>query len=315
MYTRATLISTHEMSQITKPMLGEAVPEEHFEKLTWPVAATYKADGIRALKLNGKLVSRTLKPIRNKVIASLLEQYLPDGADGEIICGDTFQDTTSIVMTSMEPLRGRTVTFYWFDHVDATKGLEESYLDRTKRISDWVSTHDSPVEIRIVPLIPKLLDGLEELREFEQQALAAGYEGVMLRGPQSPYKCGRSTLKQGYLLKVKRFMDSEAVVLDMVPLMHNHNVAEVDERGYTKRSSHKENLEVSDTLGALLVRDAVSGLEFSIGTGFNAAQRADFWTKKSELVGKLVKYKYFPVGIKEAPRHPVFLGFRDPDDM
>jgi len=37
----------------------------------------------------------------------------------------------------------------------------------------------------------------------------------MLRHPQSPYKQGRSTPKEAYLLKVKRFSDGEAVIVDL----------------------------------------------------------------------------------------------------
>ena len=35
-------------------------------KLRYPVLATIKKDGIRALRMNGTLLSRTLKPIPNK---------------------------------------------------------------------------------------------------------------------------------------------------------------------------------------------------------------------------------------------------------
>jgi DNA ligase-1 len=52
-----------------------------------------------------------------------------------------------------------------------------------------------------------------------------------------------------------------------------------------------------------------------VGTGFTADQRADFWSRREQLRGQLVKYKHFPHGVKDAPRHPVFLGFRDPEDM
>lgn len=31
--------------------------------------------------------------------------------------------------------------------------------------------------------------------------------------------------------------------------------------------------------------------------------------------GRIVNYKHFPVGAKEAPRHPVYLGLRDPLDL
>ena len=31
--------------------------------------------------------------------------------------------------------------------------------------------------------------------------------------------------------------------------------------------------------------------------------------------GRLVKFKFFPLGSKEAPRFPIFLGERHPDDL
>jgi hypothetical protein len=34
------------------------------------------------------------------------------------------------------------------------------------------------------------------------------------RSPHSPYKCGRSTEREAWLLKIKRFEDAEAVVLE-----------------------------------------------------------------------------------------------------
>ena len=53
--------------------------------------------------------------------------------------------------------------------------------------------------------------------------------------------------------------------------------------------------------------------EFQIGTGFDAEDRKELWQQynSGELTGKTIKFKYFPVGVKSKPRHPVFLGFRD----
>jgi len=56
-------------------------------------------------------------------------------------------------------------------------------------------------------------------------------------------------------------------------------------------------------------------MRFNIGTGFTDAERADIWAKRNALVGQLIKFKYFPVGGYEAPRHPVFAGFRDRRDV
>ena len=70
-----------------------------------------------------------------------------------------------------------------------------------------------------------------------------------------------------------------------------------------------------DTLGAVSVRDIVSGVEFEIGSGFDDAIRAEIWADKDNYIGKILRYKYFPVGSKDRPRFPVFQGFRDPIDL
>ena len=132
-----------------------------------------------------------------------------------------------------------------------------------------------------------------------------------------PYKCGRSTNKEGYLLKLKRFSDSEAEIIGFEELMHNNNVKTKDNLGLSKRSTCQENLSGANTLGTLLVRDLYSNLEFRIGTGqgLDIDLRRAMWNNQSSYLGKIVKYKYFSVGVKDLPRHPVLLGFRHKDDM
>jgi DNA ligase-1 len=56
-------------------------------------------------------------------------------------------------------------------------------------------------------------------------------------------------------------------------------------------------------------------VEFDIGTGFTADQRQLLWSVGDNLIGRVVKYKSQPTGVKEKPRFPVFLGFRDAVDM
>jgi DNA ligase-1 len=68
-------------------------------------------------------------------------------------------------------------------------------------------------------------------------------------------------------------------------------------------------------LGSLLVRDLKSKVEFEIGTGFTEQQRVELWLDRMNLRGKLVKYKSQPVGVKDKPRFPVFLGWRDRRDL
>jgi DNA ligase 1 len=297
---------------ITKPMLAASL--ETIDSIKFPVYVTPKLDGIRCLKIDGQIVSRTFKPIRNAELAAAVKDLLPDGSDGELIMGGTFQNTTSMVMSADKTIGNEKAYFYWFDYVlDDNK---KPYLERINDMKKFVEDHPdiltaSPV--KIVPLVPTEIKTIEELLKYETEVLEEKFEGVMLRSANGPYKFGRSTLKEGSLVKMKKFDDDEAVIIGFNELQKNTNEKTKDEFGYAKRSSHKDGKIDQDTLGSLDVN--WNGIHFSIGSGFTAEQRKEFWNDRDNLVGKIVKFKYFATGMKEAPRFPIFLGFRSEDDM
>lgn len=277
--------------------------------LAYPVLASPKLDGVRALIIDGTVLSRTFKPIPNAYVQSTFGRAEYNGLDGELIVGsatapDCIRATTSGVMSSDG---APDVRFHVFD--DFTSPAD-AFFDR------WHGSRIRAEGCQGLVSVPHVeLTSDSELRAYEERCLLDGYEGVMLRSPQGPYKHGRSTAREGWLLKLKRFEDSEAVVLGVVEQMRNGNAAMLDNLGHTSRSSHKAGLLGKGTLGALQVRDIKTGVEFEIGTGFDAATRASLWSRASALPGSIVKYKFFPTGSKERPRFPVFLAFRDPMDM
>lgn len=289
-----------------RPMLAVAAD---LDKLQYPVYVSPKLDGIRAVVLDGVVYSRSMKPIRNAHVQKLLGREELNGLDGELIVGDPWAEdvylkTNSAVMS----VKGEPdVHFFVFDKVDR----EEDWIDWYLR-----EAYHRNIEHDGVKLVNQYcIRSQTNLKEHEKAFVDSGYEGGIIRKPRSPYKQGRSTVNQGYLLKLKSFLDSEAVIESYEELMHNDNVAQTNELGYTQRSTHTENKHGGGVLGNLRVRDVKTGIQFKIGTGFDADTRAKLWEDRELLPGKVVKYKYFPVGIKEKPRHPVFLGFRDPDDM
>ena len=286
---------------ITKPMLAATWSGE---PLTFPLYATPKLDGIRALTVDNKLVSRTFKPIRNRSIVEALKD-LPNGCDGELLAGN-FQQTTHRVMKE-EETEGDWA-YYIFDYVT---DLKQGYTDRINKllvVPDWLDN----IHIKIVH--PRTILSMEQLLAFEQECLLDGYEGVIVRSGTSPYKCGRATLKEGYMTKIKRFSDAEATVVGFVEFEHNENEAEKDAFGRTKRSNKKEGMVLGGMLGKLILQ-LPDGQTFGCGTGFDMEQRKEIWNNQSKYLGKLVKYKYFEIGTKDLPRHPVFLGFRDQEDI
>jgi len=299
---------------ITKPMLASKVKDP--EKIKYPVYATPKLDGIRALKIDGKLVSRNFKLIPNKATREYFENALPDNVDGELIlkngkpCGAEFNKTSSAVMSEEG---NPEVIYYVFDYV--LNDLKKPYLERIEEIE-----HIEDGVQRVIVVKPTKINNEKELLAYEQNCLKDGYEGVMIRTGDSPYKCGRSTEREGYLLKIKRFEDSEAEIIGFEEKNHNQNEAEEDAFGHTKRSQKKAGMVGADTLGKLVVKDIstgkkYSGVEFSIGTGLNDELRKEIWENQKKYKGKIVKYKYQPDNAYDKPRFPVFLGFRHKNDM
>lgn len=309
------------------PMLAATCKD--LDALKFPVMASIKLDGVRCTVQNGKLLSRTLKPIPNKAIQKLFSK-IPQGLDGELIYGDPvapdcYRNTVSVVMSEDKPADG--ITFYIFDQrVGTARGFFDRYHDLVHLVprleGGFAHYKDGVMDVprqRGIKLLPhKVIVCRAFLDVFESVAVGQGHEGVMVRSMNGPYKEGRSTQREGYLLKIKRFADSEAVVLGVTELMHNANEAKTNELGRTARSSHKEGKVGTGTLGALCVRDVKTGVEFEIGTGFTAAERADLWAARAHnfgVIGRLAKYKYFATGSKDKPRFPVFLGWRDKRDV
>jgi DNA ligase-1 len=202
--------------------------------------------------------------------------------------------------------------FHVFDYAaDPSKPYLERVGDLDMQILGLQMESDRHDWLR--PLVPSPIRSVEELVRYEEWCLDEGYEGVMIRSACGPYKFGRSTAREGYLLKLKRFEDAEAVVIGTEELLRNGNEQERDALGHAKRSKAKAGMVPGGTLGKLLVRRA-DGVEFAIGSGFTAAQRAELWARRDALAGALVKFKHQPHGAQEAPRLPIFLGLRHGDD-
>lgn len=298
------------MTKVFKPML--AVACDDLDSVKFPAYLSEKLDGIRMSVHNGICMSRSMKPIPSKQVQEKFGKPEYEGFDGEIIYGDknakdVFNKSTRACMSFELPedFDINQIKFFVFDKIGDAP-YEERY---DGIITGWTEV------CGVCKLRNYLVNSVDEVRVYQHEFLSNGAEGIMLRSLNGPYKQGRSTLKEGYLLKVKEFSDAEAIVIGFDEKMHNANEATVGELGQTKRSSHMENLIPTGTLGSLKVKDIETGIEFSIGTGFNDEQRQEIWDNRCEWLGEMVKYKFFAVGVKVAPRFPVFVGRRSKLDI
>jgi DNA ligase-1 len=272
-------------------------------KLKFPVIVSPKLDGIRCLCRGGRAVSRQLIDIPNEMVQSILSDHKYDGLDGELIVGsptdpDVYRKTNSGVMSE------KTTPDFKYYVFDVTFNLAcDGFESRFKMLQSYANLD------RVVIVPQYVVRNIEELITIEEKFLREDYEGVMLRSPQGPYKYGRSTTNEGYLLKLKRFVDGEFKIVGFEERMENKNEATVDNLGHTKRSTHKANKVGRGDLGALVL-EFEPGVTFNCGSGFNDEERLRIWNNRESYFGMWATIKYFVIGMKDLPRFPTFKGIR-----
>ena len=299
-----------------KPLLSATIDPmkdpQVFEKLKFPLLLSPKYDGVRVIVREGVCLSRTLKPIPNKYVQKCFGKY--EHLDGELIAGNPrdyhniYNRTQSAVMSrDGEP----EVSLFAFDWVEEAS-KERAFVDRLKIVSRKVSDTDFEESLFVAPHYR--VDSMEQLIDHEMAVLAMGYEGICLRDPMGPYKWGRSTFREHILLKLKRFADFEATIVDFVEANTNTNEATKDELGHTKRSSHKEGLVPANTLGKFIVE--FNGERHEVPPGsLDHETRKVIWLNQSLYMGKFLKVRHFPLGAKDGLRLPRAVGFRDEIDL
>ncbi len=285
-----------------KPMLSASLDGVDLNTLRFPLLGSPKLDGIRAICRTGGVVSRNMKLIRNRYIQEKLKDL--EGIDGELIVGAAndplcMNNTQSGVMSADgEP----DFMLHAFDSV----GPVWDGVPFQSRLGDLNNYLDHEY-VTVVPHHP--LYNSTELLRYEEQQLALGYEGIMLRDPLGRYKHGRSTLRDGLLMKLKRFMDGEAIVVGLEEARENQNELTRDELGRAKRSHHQDNKVGKGMIGTILANDPKWGLMRLAPGLMTHHERTTLWHTQG-ILGKSVHWRAFGYGVKDTPRFPRFYGIR-----
>lgn len=280
-----------EMSKPSKPFSPMLAAKATLADIKKGMMISPKIDGVRAINVNGVLQTRSGKPIANQYIQQLLSDPLLSGFDGELVIGSTTApNVCRTTVSALASIEGKpNYTWYVFDDMtDPSDGYCSRYMNARLRIAA-LNAHHALFNIQALESFPAI--GVYTPEYLEERFLAEGYEGIIARAFHAPYKYGRSTLKEGGLLKIKRFSDSEALIIDCIEL-------------------RREDGSNGNVLGALVCLDTETNCRFNIGTGFNAEQRTAFWQQRELLIGQLATYRYFNSGGKDAPRFPVFHSLR-----
>lgn len=290
-----------------RPLLSCEVP---LDKVKFPIYISTKFDGIRALVIDSVVYSRSLKPIRNKHVQKLFGKPEYNGFDGELIVGDiyakdVFQKTTSGVMSEDGT---PDVTFHVFD-LWSMPTFDYEYRQRELQ---EILLNNEEYEGVVYTTIHKC-QTVEDLEFFLNHEKNVGGEGLIGRKPDGVYKYGRSTPKEQLSIKFKFFQQEDFEVVGFNERMHNTNEQKRDELGYAERSSAKDGLVPTNTLGSLVLKYGDD--TFNCGTGFSDALRDEIWSNQDKYLGKLASIRYMSVGAKDKPRIPSFIWFRHTEDI
>ena len=308
-----------------KPFLA---PNEqiNLDEIKYPLLASTKLDGIRCIFYKGKMVSRSLKPIQNK---QLREKFEPIRAyseeynlilDGEIYgTGMSFQQIVSKVMTQdFEDKKsikkfGKIVQiperlkFYCFDVIKDDEFDKEFSL---RYANDVLKVEDAFPRLAI-SVYHKIVNNKKEVEVYFEEVLALGYEGLILRSLDGRYKCGRGTIRENLIYKVKSFLDFDAKVIGLVQAteVNTNTEKKINELNRSVTSKKKSDRHVINKASCFKV--LYEGKEVKVSIALPDEDKKYIWNNSEEFIGRIIQYKGMLIGAKDVPRHPVFLRYRD----
>lgn len=284
---------------------------KHEAKMVGKKLLSVKLDGVRLLSIvypNGKVeqFSRNGKEMLNFAqikeqlsvhVAPLLKQ--PYVLDGEIM-SSSFQDLMKQARRK-ENVDTKDANLFVFDLIPLEAFLKGNYnvpqFERDQVLANLLEQlqEDMP-NVKVLSQIEVDLDtpkGQEVFKQKNKEAIAQGYEGLMLKDPQAPYQCKRTAS----WLKLKPFIEVSLTIQSF-------------EEGTGKNAGR---------LGAILCKGMEDGknIVVSVGGGFSEEQREDFWKHRETLVGKIVEVRADAITKNQdeknenySLRFPRFLRFR-----
>jgi len=212
-------------------------------------------------------------PHINKALSRL---QLKAELDGELYChGMNFEEIFSITSRTVNLHPNWSImNFHIFDIVNLLPQMERTIM--------LENLHNLSSSIKVAPFW--LCESLEDVMRTFDKVISLNYEGIIVRHNSAPYERKRSTL-------VMKFKPKQSDNYEILGYQE-----EIDKFGVPKGS-----------LGAIVCASG-DGNTFSVGSGFTAEQRQNFWGSRDSLICKelKVKYQHLTAG-KKVPRFPVFV--------
>ena len=270
-----------------------------------------KLDGVRVLAvLNGNAV--TLYSRNGKVFENFRDiedelrenmRYIRESLgtrqvvlDGEVV-GESFQKLMRQAhrKNDVKTAGMRYHIFDWMPLADFERGFWNRQQDRRLSALSQLANRfqDNCDTLRIMPGMTVDLstaEGQDIMRRFADDAVAQGFEGVMIKDHAAPYECKRSS----FWLKWKPTI---TVDLEIV--------------GFEEGTGRNEG-----RLGAIICEGVDNGrdIRVNVGSGFGDSDRDEYWTHRDQLLGRVIEVQADTVSQNQdgsySLRFPRFVRFR-----
>lgn len=260
--------------------------------VVYPAYADPKLDGVRCIATVKRkqvvLMSRNEKQFLNyKHIEDEL-MSLPHGVyDGEITCGH-FQELQTTVHRKNDIELSKSAKFTIFD-------TQDEFASQHVRTSSLYALHAEVIKtLESVQFnYGRVVDNENDLTAFYECCLRDGFEGVMVKNLHARYEFKRS--KNWLKLKPTHTVDMRVIEAIEGRGKYVGNLGALRCEGFSSKSSFP--------------------CEVKVGSGFTDEQRTDLWSKRKQLLGKVIEIKYQEQTLEDSSlRFPVFLKFRPDKD-
>lgn len=284
-----------DQNGIMKPMLCKVMDRDKPSQTNKQWLGSYKHDGVRALLFlrdgevhtasrGGQDYDIPATYIREDPYVKQIFEENPDIIlDGEIYRHLWNLQTISGLCRREDLIEEhKELVFHCYDIVDTTL----PFKFRARKLGQL--NESRPDNSRIVFVEHRPVKGLDQIMQMHDEAIAAGYEGLVVRDPEKEYKPGG---RDNRMMKIKLFSDAEFLITGIA-----------------------EGLREEDMCFTLQTED---GTEFKAKPLGDRAQKQWYREHLDEIVGQMGIVKYFGMtpGDHPVPNLPVFKSIRWNSDL
>lgn len=315
--------------------------EIDIKELSYPLLGSYKLDGCRLVAKDGQFFTRSLKPLPNKQLNekfNSIRQYSEANnvmLDGELYthripfqfivsCFMTHDYEAKLAIKKWDELCEKhdyhisredvidNMKFYMFDGVNGEHYEQPFGLRYINNVNKW--SKDIPDLIEEVKHV--VLNNAEEVETYFQEALNAGYEGLILRNPEGIYKFNRCSMKQNIIFKYKPFVTRDSIIKGIVQATKvNEDVEKTtNELGRSVTSKKAEDRHLVEKAQSFVVD--FNGQDLKVPIAMTDKEKEYIWNHQDEYIGKWIEFKFMEIGMKKGglPRIPKFVRMREDKD-